>query len=174
MPTGIRTQAVSLSGTVEHHRLSLPPAVVVHPTTGEVTLDVVVAGAESGRGRQVVLSLRWSPDDPLAVEIVVSARPDHPALPRGRWQVLRDFLRYGIDTPTGDGDVRIRPVAGPPQSPADNKVWLELARAGRPCSLAVPTALLSRFLDQTERTVPVGAERSGAMVDEIIARLLQS
>lgn len=157
-------------------------AVVVDPVSGEVQLDVVVAGADSGRGRWIVLRLLWDPQDPLSVGLFVSARPDHPALPRGQWVVLRDFLRYGLDEPTGDGDVRIRPEVATPngsrgpggQPPQRGLVWFELARAGRPCCLAVPAPRLAEFLDATERVVPVGEERSEALVDEFIARLLKA
>ena len=49
-----------------------------------------------------VLGLAWRREDPLAVRLTLAAQPDHPALPRGEWSVLRDFLRYGVEEPTGD------------------------------------------------------------------------
>lgn len=151
--------------------------VLVDPGDGAVSAEVIVAGAETGRGRLIVLRLGWWPADPLTVELLVTARPDHPALPRGRWVVLRDFLRYGLETPTGDGDVRIRPDRGAADATPDGcpaRVWLELARAGRPCCVAVPVDLLDAFLDRTEEAVPVGEERSEELVDAFIARLLSA
>lgn len=130
--------------------------------------EVVVDAAGSvGRGRRTTLRLSWRRDDPLAVVLLVLAEPDHPALPRGRWVVLRDFLRYGLEEPTGDGDVRIRPEAG------GARVVLELLRGGRPCTLEVPAEVVSRFLDASEAIVPTGEESSDAALDALIGRLLR-
>lgn len=135
----------------------------------QVTVEVVVdGGGASGRGRLTVLRLVWSQDDPLAVLLLLSAQPDHPALPRGRWVVLRDFLRYGLTTRTGDAEVKILP------DEARDRVWLELARGGRPCCVSLPRTTVAEFLDATERVVPSGEERSEAAVDELLERLLRS
>lgn len=134
-----------------------------------VVADVVIDdGAHSGRGRRTVLRLSWSPGDPLAVDLVLTALPDHPALPRGSWVVLRDFLRYGLEEPTGDGVVRIRP------DDDRDRVWFELARPGRAACVSVPRPVLRDFLDRTEDLVPTGEERSEAAIDELLARLLGS
>src|SRR5688500_14936617 len=82
------------------------PLPLPQPITAQVVID---DGGSTGRGRRTVLRLVWSLDDPLALRLELTAEPDHPALPRGEWVVLRDFLRYGLDQPTGDGEVRIRP-----------------------------------------------------------------
>lgn len=137
------------------------------PRTDPVTADVVIDdGGHSGRGRLTVLRLRWTPADPLAVELLLTAQPDHPALPRGRWVVLRDFLRYGLDEPTGDGEVRIRP------DDLRDRVWFELARPGRAACVSVPREVARAFLDRTERAVPCGSERSDRALDELLDRLL--
>ena len=132
-----------------------------------VTVEVVIGdGGSTGRGRMTVLSLTWRAEDPLAVELVLTAQPDHPALPRGRWVVLRDFLRYGLDEPTGDGEVRIRPDA------ARERVELELARPGRATCVSLPRTTVLAFLERTERAVPSGTERSDEAIDALLARLL--
>ncbi len=134
-----------------------------------ITAKVVIAdGGETGRGRRTVLELVWCEDDPLAVELVLTAEPDHPALPRGRWVVLRDFLRYGLDEPTGDGEVRIRPDA------LRDRVWFELARPGRAACVSVPREVARDFLARTEACVPCGAERSDEAIDALLQRLLAS
>ena len=133
------------------------------PVSVEVVID---DGGSTGRGRMTVLTMLWRPEDPLAVELLLIAQPDHPALPRGRWVVLRDFLRYGLDEPTGDGDVRIRP------DPQRDRVGLELARPGRAACVSVPRATAAEFLERTERAVPSGSERSGEALDALLARLL--
>ncbi|HWH28934.1 MAG TPA: SsgA family sporulation/cell division regulator [Mycobacteriales bacterium] len=130
-----------------------------------VVADVVVE-AGTGRGRRTVLQLSWTPADPLAVVLTLTALPDHPALPRGSWVVLRDFLRYGLEEPTGDGVVRIRPDED------GDCVVLALARAGRPASVALPREAVRAFLDRTERVVATGAEASDVAIDALLARLL--
>ena len=130
-----------------------------------VVADVVVE-AGTGRGRRTVLRLSGAPHDPLAVTLTLTAVPDHPALPRGSWVVLRDFLRYGMEEATGDGVVRIRP------DEEGDCVLLSLARAGRPAAVAVPREAVREFLDRTERVVATGAEASDAAIDALLARLL--
>src|ERR1700710_3237888 len=76
------------------------------------------------QSRQTVLRLTWDSADPLAVRLTLTSTPDHPALPRGHWIVLRDFLRYGLEEPTGDGAVRISPDS------ERQKVSIRLAPAG--------------------------------------------
>ena len=122
--------------------------------------------AHTGPGRLTVLRLRWSAADALAVELLLTAQPEHPALPRGEWVVLRDFLRYGLEEPTGDGTVRIRP------DEARDRVWLELERYGRPACVSIPRATVRAFLDRTELAVPSGTERSQEALDRLLDRLM--
>jgi len=137
--------------------------------SGALTLDVVIEDAgHTGRGRLTVLRFLWERADPLAVRLRLSAQPDHPALPRGSWVVLRDFLRYGLEEPTGDGDVRLRP------DELRDRLWLELERFGRPACVSVPRERVQAFLDRTEDQVPCGEERSAAAVEALLARLLSS
>lgn len=137
---------------------------LVAPST--VTAEVVVAdGHATGRQHRTVLRLSWYAGDPLAVHVLLTAQPDHPALPRGRWTMLRDFLRYSLSHPTGDGDVRTRPVA------QGRAVQLELLRHGRLTTVRVPAEVLRGFLDATEECVPAGEERSDEALDELLARL---
>ena len=114
-----------------------------------------------------VLSLGWSTGDPMAVHLTVRSSPDHPALPRGSWVVLRDFLRYGLEEPTGDGAVRIQPDMHA------QRVQLRLARTGRPAWISAPCSVVRGFLDQTDRLDPTGEQRSADAIDAVIARLLE-
>ena len=135
--------------------------------TGDITAHVVVDDSGmSGHGHLTVLGLAWSSRDPLAVRLNLSAQPDHPALPRGEWAVLREFLRYGIEEATGDGDVRIRPDG-------TGQVRLELLGEAKLYAVHVPAAVLLGFLDETEAVVATGAEADEAMMDALIARLLE-
>ena len=133
----------------------------------EVATEVILDdGRLTGRGRMTVMRLTWQPGDPLAVALTLTAQPDHPSLPRGEWVILRDFLRYGLEEPTGDGSVRIRPDSNL------DRVWFELERPGRAACVSVPRPLIREFLDRTECVVPCGEERSQAAIDALLARLL--
>lgn len=137
------------------------------PPSTEVTTEVVIVdGGHTGRGRRTVLQLGWSSSDPLAVRLHLTAQPDHPALPRGDWVVLRDFVRYGLEAPTGDGEVRIRP------DELRDRIWFELSRPGRAACVSVPRPVARAFLDRTEQVVPSGRERSTEAIDDVLARLL--
>jgi hypothetical protein len=141
---------------------------VVEDTVGdEVAAEVVLDdGRLTGRGRMTVLRLTWASSDALAVRLTLTAQPDHPALPRGEWVVLRDFVRYGLEEPTGDGSVRIRP------DEQLDRVWFELARPGRAACVSVPRPTVRDFLDRTDAVVPTGEERSAEAIDALLARLL--
>ena len=140
---------------------------MVAPPT--VTTEVVVGdGHATGRQHCTSLRLAWYATDPLAIHLLLTARPDHPALPRGRWTMLRDFLRYSLTHPTGDGDVRAHPDS------ARANVVLQLARDGRCTTVRIPATTVQDFLDATEAVVPAGEERSEAALDELIARLTRA
>lgn len=134
----------------------------------DVTASVIVDGGCTGPNRTTVLRLAWSRRDPLAVRLLLTAEPDHPALPRGKWLVLRDFLRYGCTHATGDGLVRIEPTA-------DRKaIVLRLVDGGRSSAVQVPMDVVERFLDATEQLCPSGEERNDEAIDALIDRLLRA
>jgi hypothetical protein len=135
--------------------------------TGEVTTEMVLDG-EPGSARRTVVRLSWHRGDPLAVNVSVVTQPDHPSLPPGDWGVLRDFLRYGMEVPTGDGPVRIQPEGD------GTFVRIALDGGGRPCVLRLASRLVRDFLDRTELVLPAGEERSALDLDALIARLLQT
>ena len=135
----------------------------------QVETEVVVDdGGLSGRGRMTVLRLAWWHQDPLAVALTLTAHPDHPALPRGDWVVLRDFLRYGLEEATGDGEVRIRP------DDEHDRLCLDLQRPGRAACVSVARPLIAEFLRRTEAVVPFGEERSAEAIEALLARLQAS
>jgi hypothetical protein len=120
------------------------------------------------RGKRTVLRLGWRVADPLAVGLELTSTPDHPALPRGTWVVLRDFLRYGLEEPTGDGEVRISPDV------EAGAVSIRLARLGRPAWVRVPAETVRQFLDETEALVASGEESSEDALDALIRALLRA
>jgi hypothetical protein len=102
------------------------------------------------------------------VAMTLISRPDHPALPRGRWVMLRDFLRYGLEEPTGDGDVRIVPDT------RNGSVWMALNRGDRQSGVRVEVEPLRAFLEATEKILPAGEERPEQELDQVIAALLRT
>jgi hypothetical protein len=124
-------------------------------------------GRLAGRGLTTLLTFRWQPDDPLCVSLTITAEPDHPSLPRGEWVILRDFLSYGLEHPTGDGEVRMRP------DEQLDRIWFELARPGRAASVSVQRDIVRDFLDRTYAIVPTGEESSPETLDALVTRLLE-
>jgi hypothetical protein len=123
---------------------------------------------EPGLRCQLSLRLDWSERDPLTVELTLTASPPHPALPSGGWAILRDFLRYGLDEPTGDGAVRVRPATGA------GAVVVELpGHDAMPLLLVAPARTLGAFIKCTEAIVPSG-DVSEASLDALIDRLLEA
>jgi hypothetical protein len=130
----------------------------------EMRVDIV-ADTDAPLRSSTKLRLRWLRLDPLAVSLTVVREPAHPALVQGEWMMLRDFLRYGIEAPTGDGDVRVRPGD-------DTQMVIDLTGPVGRCSVSVPSGVVREFLDATEREVPAGEERSDDAIDDLIEQLL--
>jgi len=131
----------------------------------DVTTTVIVEGGCSGPNRRTQLTLSWRRTDPLAVNLLLPAQPAHPPLQSGRWSMLRDMLRDGLDRPVGRGDVQL----SPDRLRDRLRVTLK-GGASRECRVSVPAQTVRDFLDAAERIVPAGEERPWA-VDTAIARL---
>jgi hypothetical protein len=117
---------------------------------------------------QLALRLDWSEQEPLTVELTLTASPPHPALPSGGWAILRDFLHYGLDEPTGDGPVRVLPGHDP------RVVVVELlGQDGAPLLLVASERMLRAFIECTEAVVPSG-DVSEASLHALIDRLLEA
>jgi hypothetical protein len=134
----------------------------------DVGIEVIVDGSPAGRTAASVLRLAWNRSDPLAVRLTLQGIPDHPALYGGSWVVLRDFLRYGLEEPTGDGDVRISPDG------EQQRVRFDLGGGGgRPGTVWLPARTLEGFLAATEALIPTGTDAEERLVDALIERLLE-
>lgn len=133
----------------------------------EVSVEVVIDdGPHAGPGRHTALRLVWTPADPCAVLLRLTAYPEHPSLPRGEWVVAREVLRLGLATPTGDGAVRVRP------DELRDRIWFELDRPGRAACMSVPRPLIAGFVAQTESVVACGAEAMEHAVDQLLLSVL--
>jgi hypothetical protein len=149
------------------HISSRPDDSQGEPVADDVTASAIVDGGCTGPNRTTMLRLAWSRTNPLAVGLLITAEPDHPALPRGQWAVLRDLLRYGCTHPAGDGLVRVRPDRA-------GRVRLDLVDGTRACVVHLPVETVTGFLDATEAICPSGEERNDAAIDALIDRLLDA
>jgi hypothetical protein len=136
-----------------------------------VSCEIVLGDGRPWRGHLPVLRLSWSENDPLAVVVVVGARPAHPALLRGRWVVLRDSLR-SVLAPDG-GAPAARPAGHVSMSRQDEHVTLTLRAASLPCVVTVAAGPMREFLAETDGIVPPGHESWGPALDAEIARMLR-
>jgi len=138
--------------------------------TETVTREIVL-----GKGRRIPLSLlrlSWSAADPLAVVLVLAARPEHPSLVRGRWVALRDRFREVLAGGEHPAD-RPEPAGGHVHlSGGSGYLTLTLRAAPLPCVVSVPAEPVRAFLADTEAIVPAGRELWQSALDAELARML--
>jgi len=139
--------------------------------TETVSCEIVLGDGQPWRGHLPVLRLSWVDSDPLAVVVVVGARPPHPALLRGRWVVLRDALRALLG-PDGGSQVPARPAGHVSMSRQGEHVTLTLRSPSLPCVVTVPAGPMREFLADTDAVVPPGGEPWAPALDAEIARML--
>lgn len=138
------------------------------PDDIDVAIEIVVDDVHHCPGCRLLLRLAWRREDPLAVHLQLTPQPDHPALPRGRWVVLRETLQAGLTAPAGGGDVRLDP------DEAAGRLLMALRRSGRPASVLVPRRIVEAFLYETEQIVATGSEQSAVALQVEIDRLMRS
>ena len=141
--------------------------------TETVTREIVLGGGQpGGRAPQSVLRLSWSAADPLAVLLVVAAKPEHPSLLRGRWVVLRDRFRDVLAAGGRPGDVP-DVIGGHVQVRlSGTALTLTLRAVPLPCIVTVPVDPVRAFLAETDAIVPPGRERCQPALDAELSRML--
>jgi Streptomyces sporulation and cell division protein, SsgA len=139
--------------------------------TETVSCEIVLGDGRPWREHLPVLRLSWAESDPLAVVVVVGARPPHPALLRGRWVVLRDALR-AVLAPDCGRTSPARAAGHVSMSRQDEHVTLTLRSASLPCVVTVPAGPMREFLTETDAIVPPGRESWAPALDAEIARML--
>jgi hypothetical protein len=139
--------------------------------TETVSCEIVLGDGRPWREHLPVLRVSWTAGDPLAVVVVVGARPPHPALLRGRWVVLRDALR-AVLAPDGGVLTPARSAGHVSMSRQDEHVTLTLRSASLPCVVTVPAEPMRDFLAETDAIVPPGEEPWAPALDTEIARML--
>ena len=141
--------------------------------TETVSREIVLGNGRPWRQHLPVLRLSWAETDPLAVVLVVGARPPHPALLRGRWVVLRDALRALLAPDAGTGP-RGRAAGHVSMSRQGEHVTLTLRSASLPCVVTVPTGPIREFLAETDAIVPPGREPWAPALDAELERMLRT
>ncbi|MFF4343369.1 SsgA family sporulation/cell division regulator [Kitasatospora sp. NPDC001540] len=119
------------------------------------------------------VTLRYRADDPLAVRMVFpaeyaldAAAPADPAPADGvEWVFARQLLASGLDLPSGEGDVHIRPGLG-------QRTVVELRSPDGVALLQFDRTELRRFLWHSYLVVPEGQELRHLDCDRALAQLL--
>ncbi len=86
------------------------------------------------------------------------------------WVFGRDLLAAGLQGPSGEGDVQVRPGFDDDGRPA---VYLELLSPEGRALLRASAARITTFLRATHILVPVGGESERIDVDELLRELLR-
>ncbi|GAA3239777.1 SsgA family sporulation/cell division regulator [Pseudonocardia petroleophila] len=114
---------------------------------------------------RVKVDLTYHSRDPFAVQ--ASFRTGHGSAVD--WVFARDLLHDGLITPSGSGDVRVRPVAHDP-----NRVQLELSSPSGHAVFTTCAQTLGEFLHRTFDAVPPGREYSWLDFESALSELLHN
>lgn len=133
---------------------------VTQKVTQNVTLDLLDT---AGDAMPVEAELRYEPDDPYAVTVAFLSGPDEVC-----WTFARDVLIDGVDRPTGDGDVHVRPCL---DSHGHSVVIVELLSPHGVALVQARTRDLRPFINEMTAAVPAGAELLQVDVDAALAAI---
>ncbi|MFI7385291.1 SsgA family sporulation/cell division regulator [Streptomyces sp. NPDC049813] len=144
----------------------------VQAVQAEVMMSFLVSEELSFR---IPVELRYEPGDPYAVRLTFHLPGDAPVT----WAFGRELLVDGVNGATGDGDVRISPVAcasGGATDELPGEVHIRLQVGGDHALFRAGVAPLIAFLDRTDKLVPLGQEQAlsdyEAELDEALDRIL--
>ena len=85
------------------------------------------------------------------------------------WLLSRELLQAGLDSPAGEGDVRLWPARA-----AADVLYLHLRAPSGEALFEVSRASVVAFLRQTEALVPLGEETARLALDEELQALLSN
>jgi Streptomyces sporulation and cell division protein, SsgA len=133
---------------------------------GWTVADQLVAGEPA----QVTVELGWRESDPYTVEVLFLVGEDGSEdVP---WLLARDLLAQGLHSPSGIGDIHIRP-GGSCECCGDDITVIKLTAPSGWAEFGFSTADLSQFLEATYDQCPPGAESLVFDLDTEIALLLE-
>ncbi|NBE56307.1 SsgA family sporulation/cell division regulator [Streptomyces boluensis] len=121
--------------------------------------------ATAPRVPTIPATLLYDPRDPYAVDMAFPA----PATLEGvdvSWTFARELLASGIERPTGEGDVRVRPYGY-------DRTVLEFHAPEGTAIVHVRTGELRRFLERAAALVPAGHEHLHLDMDGDLAELMR-
>ena len=107
--------------------------------------------------------LSYDPTDPYAVRLEIGAG-DETVI----WFFARDLLRDGTTAPTGDGDVRVTPVAGS----TGREIAVNLSTPDGSAHFRTDLTQVVQFLTAAYTSVPTGSETHGHDLDTELTQLL--
>jgi hypothetical protein len=113
----------------------------------------------------VKVELEYSVRDPYAVQASFRTGNTSAVV----WVFARDLLADGLSEPSGDGDVRVAPMAHDP-----GRVELVLNSPSGHATFTTCAATLAEFLERTYEAVPPGAEYSWLDFDAALTSLLDN
>ncbi len=132
-----------------------------HKVSSLLVLTVVTPGK---RHILATALMRYWMSDPFAVSMEFSDG----ASPSVTWYLSRDLLTAGLATPSGEGDVKIRPFVG-----EAGIFHMTLSSADGEVQLWVPRPETAVFLRKTYDMVPYGQEINFMDLDLEIEKLLR-
>ena len=119
-----------------------------------------------GQPAPVITRWSYSAYDPFAVSLAVRTRHDRWV----EWLVGRELVIDSLDGPTGEGDVRMRPLS----VQGYDIVEIEISSHDGRAVLEVDRGLLRTFVGTTLELVALGAEADRMDLDGEIARITRS
>lgn len=119
---------------------------------------------ESGRARPMPCTLGFSVESPYAVTATF-----HSVEGDVSWVFARELLILGVDQPTGEGDIRVKPVR------VDNTTWvqLELISPSGQAVLQGTREDVTEFVEASVELLPVGSEWQHLNFDAGLEQLLR-
>ena len=115
-------------------------------------------------GVPLTASLAYRDDDPYAIRMSFHVGMDDPV----EWLFARDLLAVGMQTPAGDGDVRVWPS----RSHGQGVVCIALSSPEGEALLEAPARALESFLKRTDAAVPPGTEHRHFDLDTELSHIL--
>jgi hypothetical protein len=134
--------------------------VVSSTVTRELSMHVL---APTGGPSQVAVSLRYDTADPYAVHAVFRVAADQQIA----WVFARELLSEGLDQPSGEGDVHIRPAC----DQGGEVVHVTLRSPDGEALIAAPLDVVVEFLSSAYALCPRGRESQHLEIDRKLGAL---
>jgi hypothetical protein len=127
----------------------------------ETTFHLLVPGIAPA---PIEAELRYDAQDPYAVAVLF-----HTGQGTVEWMFARDLLADGLLTPSGEGDIMVRPAADDPE-----RVLIELNAPTGFAVLSAEAEDIAEFLDHTYDVVQPGEEDLWVDFDRELAKLVST